>query len=146
MQASWSGTPEAVSPVAQIVKQEGEQTQVKVITVPDFSKVPLRYRMDLPAGGSPEALAVAFKHVGEPDCFAFSAENYFAEPDSEGRHWKLPRHKLEPGEFVVWATVRCGAISSTKRFLFRNFGTDLRPPGWCLEDWTPDSKRGHAEM
>lgn len=101
MPIRWHSAPE---PVPRHIVIEG-----KHFVFADSDKITLSPRIDVYPGES-EELAVATRFDRDEDCYGFSNESYFSDPQ-----WRNPRWKLPSGRFLVRITVvssgeKCSAL------------------------------------
>lgn len=106
--ARWSATPEPLRPTV-----VGD----KLLPVVEPTLVVAGERYSLDASDEGSAVAVAVKHEGEAEAYAFNGYSYYY-PKWSNPDWQLPN-----GEYLVRATAISGQESVIREFKLINHGT-----------------------
>lgn len=102
MPADWSSTPEPLTYIYDPSNFSGK-------AFPDITKKANRWTLDIRPTGRGESIAVAVKHEGQKECYAFNSESYFGA--TTGKPWCIERYKLDSEEIIVNAYLLSGGIS-----------------------------------
>lgn len=125
MPADWSSTPE---PFGRIY----DPSDLSIKAFPDIAKKANRWTLDIRPTGRGESIAVAVKHEGQKECYAFNSESYFGA--TTGKPWCIERYKLDSEEITVNAYLLSGGISREPlRFRLINKGTCIDENCFKLE-------------
>lgn len=123
--ADWSRTPE---PLAYFY----DYTVHSVKLFPDPTRKAARWILDVHPTGRGEAVAVAVKHEGQKESYAFNSESYFGS--ATGKPWCLERYRLDSEEVIVSVCLITGGNRlGPYRFLLVNRGTTIDEDCFRLE-------------
>jgi hypothetical protein len=97
----------------------------------DPDRMSLESRVDVHAGES-TPFDIAVKFDSDVDCYGWSNQNYFCDPQ-----WRHPDWKLPPGRYLVGATIQSSGVKCSGVFRLLNQGStnDFR-----LEKAQPNDK------
>ena len=113
MRGSWSATPE---PIQYIFADESGKVTVTPFWDPE--KEPARFTYDVSPGSDGEGVAVAIKHDGDDEVYAFGPEIYHPMPQP----LKNPILRLPDTEYEVTVHAEAGEITQDKTFTLHNEG------------------------
>lgn len=102
MPADWSSTSEPLT-------RFYDPSDSSLKTFPDIAKKARRWVLDVRPTGYGEPVAVAVKHEGQRECYAFNSESYFGP--TTGKAWCIERYKLDSEEVIVHASLLSGGVS-----------------------------------
>jgi hypothetical protein len=107
----WSATPEPLLTLS---------VGGSLVQVPDAQKIRAAMTLDLSPGGKGEPVAIAIKHDGERQSYAYGMDIYF---DAKGRRLRNDSLELPDTKYVVSIRAEAGEITSEALFTLTNNGS-----------------------